>query len=506
MPVASLSSRPPRLLLLSVLLGATVAAAAADPFVSPSPRPRTPVPPPVQGEPAPWPGRTWAGPASGAPEAPSARHCARSPVRFEVGEDGRSRPFTQWSESGPQGAVRALSGELALSAAPSVAAPAPRAAPAPGSIAARAKSAAAAVETHAVDARVAEVQAADEPTPAGMVDDNADFGAWTGFLGRHAAIGARALDVSTRVLVDVRDEAGRPVPDAALSLWDGATALPLWARTDAGGRAWVFPSASRQAPRGEFLEVRARVAGREAAAVWRPGQREAVQLRLSGVDVPARARLDLAFLIDATGSMDDEIAKLRTHMRRIAGQIAALPSRPDLCFALVAYRDRGDAFFVRVQDFSADLGAIQSALDGLRAQGGGDYPEAFGEALHVAVHRLSWRGEGTARLLIPVADAPPQLGRGGPWYDEDALGAAARGIKLLPVGASGLDRLGETVMRQLAQFTGGRFVFLTYADPRRPQAGPGRHTAHEVGPYTVESLDELVVRLVAEELARWPRG
>ena len=33
-------------------------------------------------------------------------------------------------------------------------------------------------------------------------------------------------------------------------------------------------------------------------------------------------------------------------------------------------------------------------------------------------------------------------------------------------------------------------------------SGPGRETAHEVGGYSVESLDKLVVRLVREELAK----
>jgi hypothetical protein len=56
----------------------------------------------------------------------------------------------------------------------------------------------------------------------------------------------------------------------------------------------------------------------------------------------------------------------------------------------------------------------------------------------------------------------------------------------------------------MAQFTGGRFVFLTYADARRPQSGPGRETVHDVRNYSVQTLDQLVVRLVREELARRP--
>ncbi len=240
----------------------------------------------------------------------------------------------------------------------------------------------------------------------------------------------------------------------------------------------------------------------QGVAILKRGQRDQLQVRLDSALPTQRARLDLVFLVDATGSMADEIDKLRSSMQAMADQIAQLPSRPLTCFALVAYRDRGDAFFVRAHDFTNDLTAFQQVLGGLRAGGGGDYPEAVNEALHTAVHRLSWRGDGATRLVVLVGDAPPHLDHGAPWYDDDMQGALARGIKLFAVGASGLDKSGEAVWRQLAQYTGGRFVFLTYAQAHHPASGPGRETVHDVSNYSVETLDKLVVRLVREELAR----
>ena len=62
------------------------------------------------------------------------------------------------------------------------------------------------------------------------------------------------------------------------------------------------------------------------------------------------------------------------------------------------------------------------------------------------------------------------------------------------------------LFRQLAQYTGGRFVFLTYARADDPRSGPGRETLHEVRNYSVETLDALNVRLVREEMAAWPGG
>ena len=101
-----------------------------------------------------------------------------------------------------------------------------------------------------------------------------------------------------------------------------------------------------------------------------------------------------------------------------------------------------------------------------------------------------------------VADAPPHLDYGGPQYDTEMQAALAKGIKVLAVGASGLDPVGEYIFRQIAQYTAGRFVFLTYKNAANPASGPGTQTVHDVTQYSVQTLDRLVVRLVREELAR----
>jgi hypothetical protein len=169
----------------------------------------------------------------------------------------------------------------------------------------------------------------------------------------------------------------------------------------------------------------------------------------------------------------------------------------------VAYRDRGDAFLLRSHDFTNDVGAfLQQALQPLQAGGGGDYPEAMNEALHETVHQLSWRGSGATRMVILLADAPPHLDYGAPHYDDDMLAALGKGIKVFGVGASGLDRQGEFIQRQIAQYTGGKSVFLTYARAHDPASGPGRETTHDVKDYSVDTLDRLVVRLVTDELAK----
>jgi hypothetical protein len=349
---------------------------------------------------------------------------------------------------------------------------------------------------------------------AGVVDDNADFAAYLAYRERSAHLPLRRRDVHERYRVDVRDAADRPVPDAELALaWAGdgrepASSVP-WARSDAGGSAWLHPRAVLPPQvAGHALEVQVRVAGNGAPLIARAtlqrSQKHHVTLRLPAVLPPARPRLDLAFLVDATGSMGDEIAKLKASVASVAAQIAALPGRPELCLALVAYRDRGDVFLHRTHDFTDRLSDFQSALNALHADAGGDYPEALDEALAETVHGLQWRDAGAMRLVVLIADAPPQRRRGVAPFDASIAAALAKGIKLHAVAASGLDARGEGVFRHLAQYGGGRFVFLTYRDARDPGSGPGSDTAHDVHGYSVESLDRLIVRLVREELARRP--
>lgn len=410
--------------------------------------------------------------AAGATVAAFAPKAAESPVAPSA-----TAPAPPPPAAAPAAAARA---DLALAgrAAKSAALPQPLAAPASGNV------------------QVPVPQA----VTAGMVNDNANFAEYLAFRSR-TQVPHRARDISERYLLEVKDAQGRGIPDAEVAV-RAASGHAMWARTDTAGQVWLHPNAFDPA-RSQAYEVVARKGGHQSVATLVRGQKSAVEVRLdSRVTAAARAKLDLVFLIDATGSMADEIDKLKSTLQSIATDVARLPSQPDLCFGLVAYRDKTDAFLLRSHDFTNDLNAFQGVLNALHAAGGGDYPEAMNEALNATVHSLRWRGDGTTRMVVLLADAPPHLDYGGPQYDDDMLAALGKGIKIFSVGASGLDKQGEYIQRQIAQYTGGRFVFLTYAQAHNPASGPGRETAHDVNNYSVDTLDRLIVRLVTEELGK----
>ena len=439
-------------------------------------------------------------------QAPSAAHCAR-PVQ--------TREIPGWPAADPSANSRRgeyrerLDRDLLSKSAPAeAAAAAPAGSPAPalsaelGRLADSARSAPAAPPYRPPQPQVQQPPAAG-PVTAGMVDDNADFTSYLAFRNR-TRVEHRARDIRERYLLEVKDPRGRGIADAEVAV-QGASGHAMWARTDAAGKVWLHPNAFDPA-RSMHYEVAVRKDGRQSFGQFTRGQKSAVEIVLDARAAEPRARLDLVFLIDATGSMADEIDKLKATLRSISAEVSRLPSQPDLCFGLVAYRDRGDAFLLRSHDFTNDVGGfLRSALYPLQAAAGGDYPEAMNEALHETVHNLSWRGDGATRMVVLLADAPPHLDYGGPYYDEDMLAALGKGIKVFSVGASGLDKQGEFIQRQIAQYTGGRFVFLTYAQAHDSASGPGRETVHDVKNYSVDTLDRLIVRLVSEELGKLAR-
>ena len=214
----------------------------------------------------------------------------------------------------------------------------------------------------------------------------------------------------------------------------------------------------------------------------------------------AETRLDLFFLIDTTGSMADEIEQLRENIRAISEQIDALPSQPNVRYGMTIYRDQGDLYTTRTFEFTPDVEFFAEGLSQVVADGGGDYPEDLDEGLYKAIRVPEWRVEETISLLFVITDAPPQriYEERGFSYATEMVKAAERAIKIYPIGSSGLDEQGEYVLRQMAQFTGGRFLFLTYG---ASGAGTtGEETDLAVEDYDVTSLDGLVLKIITEEL------
>ena len=175
-------------------------------------------------------------------------------------------------------------------------------------------------------------------------------------------------------------------------------------------------------------------------------------------------RIDVAFLLDATGSMGDEIDAVKEKIQDMISNIALGDPQPDVRFGIVAYRDRGDDYVTVTYELTRDIDEIIANLEQIRADGGGDYPESLSEALHGVVNELNWdMGAGVSRLVFLIADAPPHLDYPGDYdYREEYQMALEKGIAVHAIGASGLDEEGERIFEEIAGGTGGTFQWLAY--------------------------------------------
>ncbi len=341
-----------------------------------------------------------------------------------------------------------------------------------------------------------------QPIKAGETDDNLNFEDYAAYLRSARGLGA-PLDVSERYIITVLNEQQQPVLDARVRVFEGQTAV-FEGRTYAGGRTILFPRALGVSQNSSELRVTLEKGNSVAEGVLRRGQGLEQSFVLRGAEaLPQHPRLDVLFLLDATGSMGDEISRIQMTIADIAARIDRIAPRPELRLALVAYRDREDEYVTRVYaDFTPDVASFREALLQVEADGGGDTPEDLNEGLRVALQELAWADD-AVRLTFLVADAPPHMDYGQQWtYLDGAREAVAQGIKIYPIAASNTDAQAEYVFRQLAQQTLARFIFLTY-QPGQNGGAPGETTTMHVDPdeFTVERLDDLVVRVVERELA-----
>jgi hypothetical protein len=179
-------------------------------------------------------------------------------------------------------------------------------------------------------------------------------------------------------------------------------------------------------------------------------------------------------------------------------------SQTDVRIGLVEYKDRSDCLLTRTFPFSSDLRTFGASIANVQASGGGDYPEDLHKGLDAALDKLQWRGDAVTRMVVVIADAPPQFYPQSRDYGDAAKRAASRGIKLYSVAASGMDNLGQVVMRQMSQFTGASNMFVLRGGAGPQSVGGGDPKSSCGGThqdFSSGKLDQLIMRKVRQELA-----
>jgi len=281
----------------------------------------------------------------------------------------------------------------------------------------------------------------------------------------------------------------KPAANATVTLFRNDT--PIWtAKTDNLGRAELWVGAFQKEKELNTALLRLKV-NEQWVSTATISETQVNRIALDEALPSPTNLVQIAFMVDATGSMGDELEFLKMDLKKVINEVQKTNTQLKISTATVFYRDEGDEYVVKHSPFTEDINQTTEFISLQRADGGGDFPEAVDKAL-VQLNQLQWQPEARTRIAFLVLDAPPHNKPAVINSIQNSVKtAAASGIKLIPVVASGIDKTTEFLMRFIAMYTNGTYVFIT------DHSGIGnKHLEPSVGEYQVEKLSDLMVRLI----------
>ncbi len=308
------------------------------------------------------------------------------------------------------------------------------------------------------------------------------------------------LNPKERYTALVLTESGAPVVDCAVELIAKNNEVVWKARTDNTGKAelWGVLGSNDVAKKIDRIEVK------HENKIFTIRHPKEFDKGLNTIKLPVSCNIpdnvDICFTVDATGSMGDEIAYLQAELLDVIAKVKAKHTDANVSLGSVFYRDHGDTYLTRNFPFVSDVAKVNQFIAEQYADGGGDGPEAVDEALSVSIEQMNWNKDARARLMFVILDAPPHGAEANLTALQTAMrSAAAKGIRIIPLVASGggydMDKSLEYLMRCCALSTNGTYAFLT-----NHSGIGGNHTAPSTDKYEVETLNDLLQRVISEYL------
>lgn len=178
------------------------------------------------------------------------------------------------------------------------------------------------------------------------------------------------------------------------------------------------------------------------------GHAEIAKLIAEKVGVPTfnnqesstKSDIDIAFVIDSTGSMKDNVGALRARVNEIMKQTEKGAS--SYRFALIDYKDHPkfntQNYLARTDvDFTSDESTLEKGLDSLTYEGGnlGNTNASVYSGVMQAVN-MKWRN-GVKKIVVVIGDAPPRDPEPGTGYTAASVAKAAYEVD--PVSVYGID-------------------------------------------------------------------
>lgn len=338
------------------------------------------------------------------------------------------------------------------------------------------------------------VTASSKLLTAGEINDFSKWHMWQDLSKGELASYQKMWQIapSGRYTVMLQSESGIPIVDAIVQLFLNRDVV-FTTRTDNTGKAECWLTVKNETPEvNGKLSIQINYNGKTSTINKVTAFENGINHQKLTISCQEVENVDVAFVVDATGSMGDEISFLQAEMSDIIFQSKQISNKLNFRFANVYYRDQGDSYVTKSMNFNRILSESDAFINEQAAGGGGDFPEAMDVGLDSAINNLSWSESARARILFLILDAPPHQ---SPAVNERLqrliLQAAEKGIRIVPIGASGIDKSTEYLMRTLALGTNGTYTFLT------DHSGIGNsHIKPSTDTYEVETLNAILVRIM----------
>ena len=204
----------------------------------------------------------------------------------------------------------------------------------------------------------------------------------------------------------------------------------------------------------------------------------------------SRELIEIMFVIDATGSMGDEMRYLQAEITDVILKVKEANNNVRILLSVMVYRDQGDEYVTRYSDFTEDVNSQIEFLSKQKASGGGDFEEAVQTALTEACEK-QWTSGNSTKILVHVADAPAHDQDVDKW-NAAALKLAEMGVRVLTVASSGISKKTEYFFRCQSLITNGVYVHLT----NDSGIGGDHIEATTEEKEEVELLNECLIRLI----------
>lgn len=139
-----------------------------------------------------------------------------------------------------------------------------------------------------------------------------------------------------------------------------------------------------------------------------------------GLGIPAVTRkidknaphMDVALVLDATGSMKDDIEAVRDNINNIIDKVRG--KSETVRVTVVTYKDFPQHYGAETdypaqvkQAFTEDINTVKDKIDKIVVSGGGDNPETVYSGLNAAFTQLKWR-DGVKKGALVYSDAVPK--------------------------------------------------------------------------------------------------